>query len=148
MAIGGSRGRHVRVLVSAGAPRSEKQSKKCTRLQRELDTVQTFASIAAILDKEKWRIRSEKCERGCSGSLIVMRATGGDETDWHGCAQCALECISDFAILLLPRKPSCRKKWCTDESGSFARNFSKRRSVWFFTFYNLLYSFAFLYSVV
>jgi hypothetical protein len=25
----------------------------------------------------------------------------------------------------IPRKPSCRKKWGTDESGSFARNFSK-----------------------
>ena len=114
-----------------------------TRLQRELNC-------------HAWAARDLCASDYCSGkqcrfigaSAQCGLATGGDETDWHGCAKSALECISDFAILLLPRKPSCRKKWRTDESGSFARNFSKSGSVWFFTFYNLLYSFAFLYSVV
>lgn len=176
VAIGGSRGRHVRVLVSAGAPRSEKQSKKmhetaararycsnicfysCNLGQRKMENQirKMWTRLQRELNCHAWAARDLCASDYCSGkqcrfvgaSAQCGLATGGDETDWHGCAQCALECISDFAILLLPRKPSCRKKWCTDESGSFARNFSKRRSVWFFTFYNLLYSFAFLYSVV
>ena len=44
----------------------------------------------------------------------------------------------------VPRKPSCKKKWGTDESGSFARNFSKSGSFSIFTFYNLLYLFRLL----
>lgn len=72
MAIGGSRGRHVRVLVSAGAPRSEKQSGKNARDCSASSILFKHLLLAAILDREKWRIRSEKCERGCSGSLVVM----------------------------------------------------------------------------
>ena len=46
--------------------------------------------------------------------------------------------------VLFPRQPSCKKKWGTDESGSFARNCSKSGSFCVFSFYTLLYFFRLL----
>ena len=89
--------------------------KKCTRLQRELDTVQTFASIAAILDREKWRIRSEKCERGCSGSLIVMLERRGI------CAPAIIVVGNSVDSLVRPRSAGLQLE-ATKQIGTAAHN--------------------------
>ena len=114
-AIGGSRGRHVRVLVSAGAPRSEKQSKKMHETAARARYCSNICFYSCNLGQRKWRIRSEKCERGCSGSLIVMLEQRGI------CAPAIIVVGSSVDSLVRPRSAGLQLE-VTKQIGTAAHN--------------------------